>query len=102
MKNNQMNDERVINEKRKITTEAYGLIMIFLLISMLVKQFIFHSEFNEYAVEFIAFFGSSIYIVIRNIFVGNNLYEENKKRLPIMNSIVMGVSVNICFSFVTL
>lgn len=92
MKTNQMNDERVINEKRKITTEAYGLIMIFLLISMLVKQFIFHSEFNEYAVEFIAFFGSSIYIVIRNIFVGNNLYEENKKRLPIMNSIIMGLS----------
>ena len=92
MKTNQMNDERVINEKRKITTEAYGLIMIFLLISMLVKQFIFHSEFNEYAVEFIAFFGASIYIVIRNIFVGNNLYEENKKRLPIMNSIIMGLS----------
>ena len=92
MKNNQINDERVINERRKITAEAYGLIMIFLLISMLVKQFIFHSEFNEYAVEFIAFFGSSIYIVIRNIFVGNNLYEENKKRLPIMNSIIMGLS----------
>lgn len=91
MKTNQMNDERVINEKRKITTEAYGLIMIFLLISMLVKQFIFHSEFNEYAVEFIAFFGASIYIVIRNIFIGNNLYEENKKRLPI-NSIIMGLS----------
>ena len=46
MKNNQINDERVINEKRKITQEAYGLIMIFLLISMLIKQFIFHSEFN--------------------------------------------------------
>ena len=92
MKNNQINDERVINEKRKITQEAYGLIMIFLLISMLIKQFIFNSEFNEYAVEFIAFFGASIYIVIRNIFVGNNLYEENKKRLPIMNSIIMGLS----------
>lgn len=91
MKNNQINDERVINERRKITAEAYGLIMIFLLISMLVKQFIFHSEFNEYAVEFIAFFGASIYIVIRNIFIGNNLYEENKKRLPI-NSIIMGLS----------
>lgn len=99
MKNNQINDERVINERRKITAEAYGLIMIFLLISMLIKQFIFHSEFNEYAVEFIAFFGSSIYIVIRNIFVGNNLYEENKKRLPIVNSIVMGVSATLALVF---
>ena len=77
-------------KKRKITGEAYGLIMIFLLISMLVKQFVFHLEFNQYAVEFIAFFGASIYIVIRNIFVGHNLYRENKKRLPIINSIIMG------------
>ena len=99
MKNNQINDERVINEKRKITQEAYGLIMIFLLISMLIKQFIFHSEFNEYAVEFIAFFGASIYIVIRNIFIGNNLYGENKKRLPIINSIVIGVSVTFALFF---
>ena len=39
MKTNQMNDERVINEKRKITTEAYGLIMIFLLILDLGQYF---------------------------------------------------------------
>ena len=64
--------------------------MIFLLISMLVKQFIFHSEFNEYAVEFIAFFGASIYIVIRNIFIGNNLYEEN--RLKKMALVVNGTT----------
>lgn len=99
MKNNKINDERVINEKRKITGEAYGLIMIFLIISILVKQFIFHSEFNEYAVEFIAFFGSSTYIIIRNIFVGNNLYGDNKKSLPIMNSIIMGASVTFTLVF---
>jgi exosortase/archaeosortase len=99
MKNNKINDERVINEKRKITGEAYGLIMIFLIISILVKQFIFHSEFNEYAVEFIAFFGSSTYIIIRNIFVGNNLYGDNKKSLPIINSIIMGASVTFTLVF---
>lgn len=99
MKNNKFNDERVINEKRKITGEAYVLIMIFLISSILVKQFIFHSEFNEYAVEFIAFFGSSVYIIIRNIFVGNNLYEENKKNLPAINSIIMGASVTFTLVF---
>lgn len=99
MKNNQINDERVINQKRKITGEAYGLVMIFLLSSILIKQFILHSEFNEYAVEFIAFFGSSIYIVIRNIFVGNNLYGKDKKRLPLINSLIMGASVTATLVF---
>ncbi|MEG2290851.1 MAG: DUF6773 family protein [Clostridium sp.] len=93
MKNNQINDERVINQKRKISGEAYLLVMIFLLSSILIKQFILHSEFNEYAVEFIAFFGSSIYIVVRNIFAGNDLYGKDKKRLPIINSIIAGASV---------
>lgn len=92
MKDNQVNDERVINQRRKITGEAYFFISIFLLISILVKQFVFNAEFNDYAVEFIAFFGSNIYIIVRNIFVGNDLYASSKKRLPIINSIVMGIS----------
>lgn len=98
MKKIQINDERVINQKRKINGEAYVLIMIFLLISILIKQFILHSEFSEYAVEFIAFFGSSIYIVVRNISVGNDLYGKDKKRLPIVNSIIIGVVVTFTLS----
>lgn len=93
MKNSPINDERVINQKRKISGEAYVFVMIFLLSSILIKQFVLHLEFNEYAVEFIAFFGSSIYIVVRNIFAGNDLYGKDKERLPIINSLIMGTSV---------
>ena len=99
MKNNQINDERVTNIKRQITGEAYGLVMIFLLSSILIKQFMLNSEFSQYAVEFIAFFGSSIYIVVRNIFVGNDLYGKNKKILPIINSLIMGASVTFTLVF---
>lgn len=99
MKNNQINDERVTNIKRQIVGEAYGLVMIFLLSSILIKQFILNAEFSQYAVEFIAFFGSSIYIVARNIFVGNDLYGKNKKILPIINSLIMGASVTFTLVF---
>lgn len=99
MKNNQISDERVINQKRKITGEAYIFIMIFLLSSILVKQFILHEEFNTYVVEFIAFFGSSAYIVIRNIFIGIDLNGGHKKSSPVTNSIIMGTSVTFTLAF---
>lgn len=96
MKRNVVRDERVINEKRKITNEAFIFIMIVLMGSMLIKQFIFKAEFSEYAVEFICYFGASTYIVFRNINIGNKLFsEELKKRKVIKLSIIMGVTVTI-------
>lgn len=56
MKKNILNDERVINEKRKITNEAFSLIMLILISSILVQQFVFKAHFSEYATEFICFF----------------------------------------------
>lgn len=68
MKNNQINDERVTNIKRQIVGEAYGLVMIFLLSSILIKQFILNAEFSQYAVEFIAFL-VQVYILLLAIFL---------------------------------
>lgn len=96
MKQNQIIDERVVNQQRKIMSEAYILIAILLLGSMLVKQFILHLEPKEYLIEAIAFFGSSFYILIRNVVCGNNLLfqskstKSNRKKLPILNSINIG------------
>nr|WP_204599348.1 DUF6773 family protein [Clostridium pascui] len=41
--------------------------------------------------EFIAFFGGCIYIIVRNICVGNNLFGENRKSVTIVNSFIIGV-----------
>lgn len=96
MKRSVVKDERVINEKRKITNEAFIFIMIILMGSMLIKQFIFKMEFSEYAVEFICYFGASIYIVFRNINIGNELFsEEFKKGKGIKLSLITGVVVTI-------
>lgn len=99
MKKNIIRDERVSMQKQKITTEAFSLIMIFLIGAILVKQFIFQAEFHEYVVEFIAFFGGCIYIIVRNICVGNNLFGENKKSLPIVNSFIIGVTTTAVTTF---
>ena len=82
MKKNILNDERVINEKRKITNEAFSLIMLILISSILVQQFVFKAHFSEYATEFICFFGALIYILIRNISVGNKIINDVKMASP--------------------
>ena len=81
MKNNNIQDERVTAQKRKITSEAFLLVMTFLIGSILVKQFVYDASFSEYAIEFIAFFGASLYITIRNIFVDNNLFTDEIKKV---------------------
>lgn len=105
MRNNQLIDERVLNQQRKIISEAYILITVFFLGSMLVKQFILHLEPKEYLIEAITFFGSSFYILIRNIFCGNNLLlqskslKSNRKKLPLLNSINIGFWVTVSTVF---
>ncbi|WP_250673290.1 DUF6773 family protein (plasmid) [Paraclostridium ghonii] len=105
MKNNQLIDERVLNQQRKIISEAYILVIILLLGSMLVKQFILHLEPKEYLIEAIAFFGSSFYMLIRNILCGNNILfqskslNSNRKKLPLLNSINIGFWVTVSTVF---
>ncbi|WPC44621.1 DUF6773 family protein [Clostridium sp. JS66] len=94
MKSNVIQDERVAAEKQKIANEAFIFIMIFLIGSVLVKQFIFKASFSEYAIEFIAFFGASFYIMIRNILAGNSPFgidKHIKNKMIIINSVVIGL-----------
>lgn len=102
MKNNNIQDERVTAQKRKITSEAFLLVMTFLIGSILVKQFVYNASFSEYAIEFIAFFGASLYLTIRNIFVGNNLFphdNQEKKKSIIVNSLVTGITITAVTAF---
>lgn len=103
MKTKRIQDERVTAQKRKITSEAYSYVMIFLLGSVLVKQFVFHAEFSEYAIEFIAFFGSSFYIVIRNLLVGNHLFSmDNNKGKIILNTLVTSSTITVVLAFMNM
>lgn len=88
-------DERVSAQRRKINSEAYGILMIVLLASILVQQFLLDAPFKQYAAECICFFGISIYIIVRYMTLGLDLYGEGKraKSFQLLNSIVIGIIV---------
>ena len=88
-------DERVVAQRRKINSEAYGILMTALFCSILVQKFLLNAPFEQYAVEFICFFGMSLYLMIRHLTLGLNIYGEGKRAItiPIMNGIVTGIVV---------
>lgn len=65
--------------------------MVVLLGSVLIQQFYMKAPFSQYAGEFIAFFGISLYMVFRHLILGLNLFGEGKraKMIPLLNSIVL-------------
>ena len=96
MKNNLIQDERDVAQKRKIGSEACNLLLGGLIISSLIKEYVFNVPFSQYATEVICLFGAVIYIVIRNIIAGNDLYvtkNNNGKKSVIVNSLVGGLAV---------
>ena len=97
MKRQNMQDERVAVQRRKINSEAHGILMIMLIISMLVQQFLLNAPFEQYAAEFICFFGMSIYMIVRYMMLGLNIYGEGKraKGITLLNSIVAGIVVTV-------
>lgn len=97
MKRQNLKDERIIGQRRKINSEAYGILMIALFISMIVQQFILNAPFEQYAAESICFLGASIYVVVRYIIQGININDEGKqgKVIPLINAIVVGAIVTI-------
>lgn len=97
MKKQIVQDERILAQKRKIGSDTCSLLMFILLASILVQQYLFNAPFSQYVVEFIAFFGASIYILIRNIVTGNNLFStsESAKKIVVLNSVICGLVVSV-------
>lgn len=97
MKKQNSQDERVVAQRRKINSEAYGILMIALLCSMIIQQYLLNAPFEQYAVEFICFFGMSFYMIIRYMTLGLNIYGEGKraKANATVSSIVVGIVVTV-------
>jgi len=95
MKKNLIHDERAVAQKRKIGSEACNFLLGGLGISLLIKTYVFNVPFSQYATELLCLFGASIYIVIRNIIAGNNVYETkgNGKKSVVLISLVVGLAV---------
>lgn len=90
-------DERVLAQRRKIGNDAFQLLWFVLIISVLIQQYVFDAPFSQYCVEFICFIVSSIYILIRNIYAGNDVYgpKASSKKIISINALVIGGSISI-------
>lgn len=97
MKRHNMQDERVLAQRRKISSEAYGILMIALFISMVVQQFFLNAPFEQYAAEFMCFMGISIYILVRYMTLGLDIFSEVKwaKSIPLVSSLIVGITVTV-------
>ncbi|MFB0919057.1 MAG: hypothetical protein QMB63_08335 [Clostridiaceae bacterium] len=97
MRNNNVVDEREINVRRKIGSDAFTILMFILLLSTLVKQFVFKTPPENYAVEIASFVIMSFYVVLRNIASGLSIYgnEKKSKYIPILNSLVTALTVTV-------
>lgn len=97
MKREKIQDERILIQKRKIGSDAFQILFYGLLLSVLIQQYMFNAPFSQYAVEVILFLAISVYIIVRNIMVGNDLFESSKysQKLVVLNSLVTGLVVAI-------
>lgn len=97
MRNQKNHDERVLAQKRKIQSDAFVILFFGLLLSVLIQQYIFNAPVSQYIVEIIFFISSSIYLLIRNILDGNDIFTSSKsaQAIIIINSLVSGLTITV-------
>jgi uncharacterized membrane protein YbjE (DUF340 family) len=71
--------------------------MIMLLAAMLMQRFLLNAPFKQYAAEFISFSGMFVYMIVRYMTLGLDIYGDEKraKAIPIINSVVAGIVVTV-------
>lgn len=94
MKREKIQDERIIFQKQKIGSDAFGIVFFGLLISVLLQQIVFEAPLSQYAAEFILFTVAAIYVVLRNIVAGIDIFAKVQRDAELsLNSIVTGITI---------
>ena len=75
--NNQIQDERILSERRAIQSRAYGYIIYALVFSIVIKMVVMDAGFELYATELLILIGSGLYIIVANYFKGINIWSIN-------------------------
>jgi type IV secretory pathway TraG/TraD family ATPase VirD4 len=84
-------DERIITEKRKINSKAFGICFLALWGILIYRQFVLHQNIIEYIDVFLLTIGISIYVTINNVFKGFYLtYRKKnvKKKVNLIGALV--------------
>ncbi|MFO8087905.1 MAG: DUF6773 family protein [Bacteroidales bacterium] len=95
MKNLEIKDERIVSQRRKTQSDAFGVLFLGLLISILLQKFMFNAPFSQYAAEFILLIVSAIYVEGRNIITGSGTYSKDfsGQTLVVIHSVVSGLAI---------
>jgi L-lactate permease len=89
-------DERILNEKMKINSRAFGLCLIALWGIILFRQFILHQQTKEYIDIFLLTISISIFVTFNNVFKGFYLTYRDKKMKIRINLISAIVATFVC------
>ena len=103
MSNNKIQDERILLERRIIQSTAYAWIVMILLISIVVQQFLMKAPFAQYAVELFLLIGCGLYNIISNLKRGIDIWNpsgESKIKL-LLNTVISGIASVILFAFLS-
>lgn len=103
MKNNQIQDERILTERRKIQSRGYAYIVYILLISVVVQQFFMNAPFAQYSVEFFILIGCGIYNIISNYMKGVDIWNprgDGKKQI-LLSTLISGVASVILYAILS-
>ena len=99
MNNETKKDERTQKQNQRVTTEAYYVIMAFLLIAIITKQMFLRQPFSGYWIEFSAFALGGAYALIRSLSFGVADYSKKLMRfVPLIISAVITVVI-LCVNF---
>lgn len=72
-------DERIIAEKRRINSSAFGICFMALWGILLFRQFVLQQHISEYLDIFLLTIGLSIYITVNNVLRGMYLTYRSKR-----------------------
>ena len=75
--NNNINDERILSERRRIQSRGYTYIIYALVLSIVIKMVFMDASFEMYASELIILIGSGLYMIIANYLKGINIWSIN-------------------------
>jgi len=96
-------DERIITEKRRINSSAFGICFLALWSILMYRQFILQQNIMEYIDIFFLTIGLSIYITASNVFRGYYLTyrsKKSRKRINLLSALIGSLTFVIVHYFV--
>jgi hypothetical protein len=97
-------DERIIAEKRRINSNAFGICFLALWGILLYRQYVLGQAIGEYIDIFLLTIGLSIYITLNNVFRGLYLTYRSRaarKKIQFVGALAGSISFVIVQYFIT-